>query len=44
MNPRLMRLIIVGCGSIGSKLAQAADGMEEVTRIYLIDAVRPLAE
>ncbi len=39
-----MRIIIVGCGSIGTKLATAADEMEEVTRIYLIDAVRELAD
>ncbi|MDR2866552.1 MAG: aspartate dehydrogenase [Methanomassiliicoccaceae archaeon] len=32
-----MRLAIVGCGSIGSELAEAADGMTEVKRIYLLD-------
>jgi len=32
-----MRLAIVGCGSIGRKLAEAADGMTEVKRIYLLD-------
>lgn len=32
-----MRITIVGCGSIGSKLAKAADEMAEVKRIYLID-------
>lgn len=39
-----MRITIVGCGSIGSELAKAADSMEEVKRIYLIDVVRSLAE
>ena len=39
-----MRITIVGCGSIGTKLAEAADAMDEVKRIYLIDVVRPLAE
>lgn len=33
-----MRLTIVGCGSIGTKLAKAADDMQEVKRIYLIDS------
>lgn len=33
-----MRITIVGCGAIGSKLAKAADEMEEVKRIYLIDS------
>ena len=33
-----MRLTIVGCGSIGTKLAKAADEMQEVKRIYLIDS------
>lgn len=33
-----MRLSIVGCGSIGTKLAKAADEMQEVKRIYLIDS------
>ena len=32
-----MRLTIVGCGSRGSKLAEAADKMMEVKRIYLVD-------
>ena len=32
-----MRITIVGCGSIGSKLAKAADEMAEVKRIYLMD-------
>ncbi|MBQ6547696.1 MAG: NAD(P)-binding domain-containing protein, partial [Candidatus Methanomethylophilaceae archaeon] len=32
-----MRITIVGCGVIGSKLAKAADEMDEVKRIYLID-------
>ena len=34
-----MRLTIVGCGSIGSKLAAAADEMAEVKRIYLTDII-----
>ncbi len=37
-------MTIVGCGSIGSKLAEAADAMSEVKRIYLIDIERHLAE
>lgn len=32
-----MRLAIIGCGSIGGELAEAADGMTEVKRIYLTD-------
>ena len=37
-----MRITIVGCGSIGSKLAKAADEMAEVKRIYLMDdSTRP---
>lgn len=39
-----MRITIVGCGSIGSKLARAADEMPEVKRIYLMDMERHLAE
>ncbi|MBR4225762.1 MAG: aspartate dehydrogenase [Candidatus Methanomethylophilaceae archaeon] len=39
-----MRITIVGCGSIGSKLAMAADEMAEVKRIYLIDIIPGLAE
>lgn len=39
-----MRIAIVGCGSIGSKLAKAADEMAEVKRIYLIDKNKSLAE
>lgn len=38
-----MRITIVGCGSIGSKLAMAADEMEEVKSIYLIDSRENLA-
>lgn len=34
-----MRITIVGCGSIGSKLAKAADKMSDVKRIYLIDVL-----
>ena len=39
-----MRITIVGCGVIGSKLAKAADEMEEVKRIYLIDLKKEKAE
>ena len=39
-----MRITIVGCGSIGSKLAKAADEMAEVKRIYLMDEDHPRAE
>jgi aspartate dehydrogenase len=39
-----MRLTIVGCGSIGRKLAEAADRMQEVKRIYLIDSEPPRAQ
>lgn len=40
----VMRITIVGCGSIGSKLAKAADEMSEVKRIYLIDANKEIAD
>ncbi len=39
-----MRITIVGCGSIGTKLAKAADEIAEVKRIYLLDMERHLAE
>ncbi len=39
-----MRITIVGCGSIGTKLAEAADEMPQVKRIYLTDMERKLAE
>jgi aspartate dehydrogenase len=39
-----MRITIVGCGSIGSKLAKAADEMSEVKRIYLMDIRKGTAE
>jgi len=39
-----MRITIVGCGSKGSKLAEAADKMMEVKRIYLVDSDRARAE
>ena len=39
-----MRITIVGCGVIGSKLAKAADEMDEVKRIYLIDLKKEKAE
>jgi len=39
-----MRITIVGCGSIGSKLAKAADEMSGVKRIYLLDIRKSTAE
>ncbi|MDR3206697.1 MAG: aspartate dehydrogenase, partial [Candidatus Methanoplasma sp.] len=39
-----MRITIIGCGSIGSKLAKAADEMNEVKRIYLMDIRKDVAE
>jgi len=39
-----MRLAIVGCGSIGGELAEAADEMDEVKRIYLTDLNGKAAE
>ena len=39
-----MRITIVGCGAIGSKLAKAADEMDEVKRIYLVDIVKERAD
>ena len=39
-----MRITIIGCGSIGSKLAKAADEMNEVKRIYLMDLRKETAE
>ena len=39
-----MRITVVGCGSRGSKLAEAADKMMEVKRIYLVDTNRPRAD
>ena len=39
-----MRITIVGCGAIGGMLAKAADDMEEVKRIYLIDLKKEKAE
>jgi aspartate dehydrogenase len=39
-----MRITIVGCGSIGSKLAKAADEMDEVKRIYLVDIKKDIAD
>ena len=39
-----MRITIVGCGAIGSMLAKAADEMDEVKRIYLIDLKKEKAE
>jgi len=32
-----MRLLIIGCGSIGNVLAKAAEGMPEVERIFITD-------
>jgi len=39
-----MRITIIGCGSIGSKLAKAADEMPEVKRIYLMDVREGVAD
>jgi aspartate dehydrogenase len=39
-----MRITVVGCGSRGSKLAEAADKMAEVKRVYLLDVDRAIAE
>lgn len=39
-----MRITIVGCGSIGQKLAAAADEMAEVKRIYIMDIIKEKAE
>ena len=39
-----MRITIVGCGSRGSKLAEAADKMMEVKRIYLVDTDKERAQ
>lgn len=39
-----MRITIVGCGAIGSKLAKAADDMDDVKRIYLVDIRKDLAD
>lgn len=39
-----MRITIVGCGSVGTKLARAADEMSEVKRIYLMDRKKEKAE
>ncbi len=39
-----MRITVFGCGSIGSKLAKAADQMDEVKRLYLIDDDKAKAE
>ncbi len=40
----IMRITIVGCGAIGSKLAKAADDMDEVKRIYLVDIRKDIAD
>jgi aspartate dehydrogenase len=34
-----MRLLIIGCGSIGTVIANAADSIEEIDRYYLTDKV-----
>jgi aspartate dehydrogenase len=39
-----MRLLIIGCGSIGNVLATAADSIEEIDRIYLTDKVEVKAK
>jgi len=38
-----MRILIIGCGSIGSVLAQAVHAMPEVDRIYVTDQSRDFA-
>lgn len=38
-----MRILIIGCGSIGSVLAQAVQGMPEVDRIYVTDQSKDFA-
>ncbi len=35
-----MRITIVGCSALGTRLATAADAMEEVKRIYLVDRTK----
>ena len=39
-----MRLLIIGCGSIGDTLATAADAIDEIDRIYLTDKIEEKAE
>ncbi|MDD1743644.1 MAG: saccharopine dehydrogenase NADP-binding domain-containing protein, partial [Methanomassiliicoccales archaeon] len=39
-----MRLLIIGCGSIGNVLANAADSIEEIDRYYLTDKVEEKAK
>lgn len=39
-----MRLFIIGCGSIGSVLATAADSIEEIDRFYLTDKTEEKAK
>jgi aspartate dehydrogenase len=39
-----MKLGIIGCGAIGTDVAKAADGMEEIEKIYLFDINRKAAE
>ncbi len=39
-----MRLLIIGCGSIGNVLATAADSIEEIDRYYLTDKIEEKAE
>lgn len=39
-----MRLLIIGCGSIGTVLANAADSIEEIDRFYLTDKVEEKAK
>ena len=38
-----MKLLIIGCGSIGTVIARAADGMDEVQKISLFDVDREKA-
>ena len=39
-----MRILIIGCGSIGTNLALTADSMPEVTKIYIFDSKPQSAE
>jgi aspartate dehydrogenase len=39
-----MRLLIIGCGSIGNVLANAADSIEDIDRYYLTDKVEEKAK
>ena len=39
-----MRILIIGCGSIGTSLAFTADSLPEVSKIYLFDSKPNMAE